>query len=129
MLIQVKNATIIGPSGQTTGMFGDHRFRAPEVIQGRPYSYRADTWSVGVILYFILTLNYPFEETDSQTLVQRIVKSEPNYKELGVQGYSDNVVNLLQKLLQKDVKKRLNVGNYLSHKWFQKGGQGKENTL
>jgi serine/threonine protein kinase len=34
---------------------------APEVISGRPYSERADMYSVSMILFELLTGNYPFE--------------------------------------------------------------------
>ncbi len=34
---------------------------APEVISGRPYSERADMYSVSMILFELLTGHYPFE--------------------------------------------------------------------
>ena len=99
-------------------MMGDLRFRAPEVIQGKPYSFKADTWSVGVILFYTLTLKFPIEARDGKSLEKCISNGEPNIKELSAKGYSETCCNLLTKLLQKDLNKRLEVGNYLSHKWF-----------
>ena len=45
----------------TTGFFGDVRYRAPEVILGKAYNYMADSWTFGVILYFLLTKELPFD--------------------------------------------------------------------
>lgn len=128
-LTWVKNAAIIGPNGQTTGIFGDIHFRAPEVLQGKPYSYKADSWSIGVMLYYILTSRYPFEASESRSLQQSIIEEELNVQELLDQDYSQNVCNLLTKYLQKDVAKRLKVSISLKHNWFKKGGQGKDSIL
>jgi NIMA (never in mitosis gene a)-related kinase len=103
-IANIKNAVVLGPEGQTTGILGDINFRAPEVLQGLPYSYKADSWSVGVILYYILTLELPF--TDRRD----IIEGSPDIKRLKDTGYSENVCNLLGKLLQNDVTRRLKMG-------------------
>lgn len=33
---------------------------APEVLKNEPYSEKCDTWSFGVISYYLLFLDYPF---------------------------------------------------------------------
>ena len=42
-------------------MYGDVKYRAPEVIKGQPYGFTADSWSFGVVLYYILTRHLPFD--------------------------------------------------------------------
>jgi len=54
-------AIVMGYDDTTYGIYGDMRFRAPEVIMGRPYSFKADSWSFGVILFYLLTNEYPFD--------------------------------------------------------------------
>lgn len=34
---------------------------SPEVIAGKPYTYAADIWSLGCVLYEIATRRTPFE--------------------------------------------------------------------
>ena len=58
------------------GMEGDIRFRAPEVVSGLNYHQPADCWSYGVILYYILTAELPFDnkpQRDSAALAGKFV--------------------------------------------------------
>lgn len=45
-------------------MCGTPLYMAPEVIQGRPYTYKADIWSLGTLLFQILTGQLPFDGQD-----------------------------------------------------------------
>jgi serine/threonine protein kinase len=33
---------------------------APEVIEGKPHGYACDMWSLGIIMYLMLSGRYPF---------------------------------------------------------------------
>ena len=44
---------------------GTRHYVAPEVIDGR-YDYRCDYWSIGVIMYFLLSGELPFTGTSSK---------------------------------------------------------------
>ena len=41
-------------------MIGTPFYIAPEVFQESPYSFEADIWSLGIILYEMCCLEYPF---------------------------------------------------------------------
>ena len=58
---KLNKAQVIGTYKFAHGVVGDLRYRAPEVIQGKAYSFKADCWSFGVILYFLLTKKHPFD--------------------------------------------------------------------
>ena len=57
----MKKACYLGIDESTIGLFGNSHFRAPEVILGRQYNNKADVWSFGVIMFFILTGKMPFD--------------------------------------------------------------------
>lgn len=37
---------------------------APEIMNSKPYSYKSDIWSLGIVLYELLALKKPFEIKD-----------------------------------------------------------------
>ena len=51
----------MGYDDYTNGIYGDTRYRAPEILKGKAYDFRADSWSYGVILFFMLTGEHPFD--------------------------------------------------------------------
>lgn len=42
------------------GVDGTLHYLAPEVLEGYPYRFESDIWSVGLILYFLLEHSHPF---------------------------------------------------------------------
>ena len=45
----------------TRSVAGTPYFMAPEVLLKVKYNYKADIWSLGVLLYFMLFREYPFK--------------------------------------------------------------------
>ncbi|KPI88467.1 putative protein kinase [Leptomonas seymouri] len=57
-------------------MKGTPLYMAPEVIQGGAASPKSDVWSLGCVLYELLTLRHPFESRDLATLVMRVSRGQ-----------------------------------------------------
>lgn len=47
-------------NGRTSSLVGVAYYMAPEVIQQRSYTFNADIWSMGVILYEMMSGSLPF---------------------------------------------------------------------
>lgn len=90
---------MLGPEETCIGIFGDINFRAPEVLEGLPYNWKADSWSLGVIIFHMLTGSYPFSTAYSPSLKQDIIKGSPNLSLLRDMCYSELVIDLVSKLL------------------------------
>ena len=53
-------------------LLGTPYYMAPEIIQGKPYSYEVDIWALGVLVYLLIYGNYPFDGSTKEELYERI---------------------------------------------------------
>ena len=94
---------------------GTPAYIAPEVISGDGYSgFPVDLWSSGIVLYSLLMGNIPFKAQNLNDLQGLIMSG--NYKQ--IEGISKNAHDLLNKLLEINPSKRINIDEALNHPWF-----------
>lgn len=95
-------------------------FMAPEVLAHKPYGYQVDLWSAGVILFYLLAGELPFEGSTLTSIVQKVRKG--NVKKCAQSSFwcnaSDNVKDLLFQLLKMDPSERIDASQALMHPWF-----------
>ena len=96
---------------------GSPLYMAPEILTYKKYTDQADLWSVGVILYELLTGYTPFCASNIYDLVDKIKNNEviiPNYINL-----SSECKHILFSLLQKDPRNRISWKEFYFHPWFK----------
>lgn len=117
-------------AGSTMGTYaGTPTYMAPEVVAAKldpsaTYSKAVDIWSLGVILYVLLTKSVPFVEgawgkTQEQQIIEGLV-SFPDRKWGKLSAAAKDLVN---KMLTVDPAKRPTIDEVLGHPWMDKSGQ------
>ena len=83
-------------------MAGTIGFMAPEVIQDELADFKSDVWSLGVILYALISSGVPFCGENRDETARHIVSSPLSFEKEVWQGISDTCKDLLAKMLEKD---------------------------
>ena len=94
---------------------GTPTYMSPEIINKYQYIPEySDIWSLGVLLYIMLTGYFPFKANTEEVLCRKINKGNfdlPNF-------LSDNSCNLIKKMLVFEPSKRISTENILNDDWF-----------
>jgi WD40 repeat protein len=95
----------ISMSGEITGTA---HYMSPEQTLAKrvEVDHRADIWSLGVILYEMLTLRRPFDGKNLQQIVYEICFKEPVSPQRRNHRVPRDLVTICQKALEKDPNKR-----------------------
>ncbi|THG99159.1 hypothetical protein EW026_g3145 [Hermanssonia centrifuga] len=104
-----------GKSDMLQTACGSPHYAAPEVIMGRAYNGAfSDVWSCGVVLYALLHGRLPFDDEDLPCLLEKVKIGKftmPN-------GTDPRAKDLISKMLEKDVNKRITVAEILKHPFY-----------
>jgi glucan-binding YG repeat protein len=113
---------ILGPLEKVVDGYGTLSFVAPEVLIRQPYNKQIDIWSIGVIMYYMLSGILPFDDEDDneEVIAKKTVFTELEFPDKYFKNRSDEVKDLITKCLIKDPNTRYSVENFLNHAWIKK---------
>ncbi|TNV87236.1 hypothetical protein FGO68_gene17205 [Halteria grandinella] len=101
-----------------TAVCGTPGYIAPEALVGNGFNLKSDVFSVGSILYSILTLRNLFNGASYQEIMELNKMCNLSHLDRDTQFCSNEARDLMKKLLNKDMSKRPTAIQALSHPWF-----------
>ncbi|CAI5928716.1 unnamed protein product [Closterium sp. NIES-64] len=102
---------------KATGAAGSPFYMAPEVLTGE-YGVEADVWSLGVILYVLLSGNTPFWGPDDNAVFASVLAGRVDMSGPAWAGVSAEARSLIWCMLQRDPRRRPSAAKVLSHPWI-----------
>lgn len=114
-------STLCKPSQARSTVCGTPAYIAPEVLRadfGFKYSRSADLWSVGVILFTMLSGKVPFEDDNQAVLFRKIQRAEYSMSTPEWKQVSEPARDLITSLLCVDAAQRLTASAALHHPWL-----------
>jgi len=93
---------------------GTPEYLAPEVLGGEGHGYPVDWWALGTIMYEMLTGIPPFYSKSIKIMYKKIMECPLRFPE----GISQNAMNILLQLLDKNPSKRLGGPSIREHPFF-----------
>ena len=89
---------------------------APEIITKSNYDHKVDIWSLGIILYELLHGKTPFDGNSIPEKCKNILKNPEIAFDYQI---SPKVKDLIQRILQRNPKERIEFSEIFAHPWMQ----------
>ena len=96
---------------------GTPYYASPEVWKDKPYDHKSDVWSLGCVLYEMITLRPPFRAKDMEGLFNKVCKGQ--YSRIP-DRFSDDLFKIVQYLLIVNSIQRPSCDQILQHPIIQK---------
>jgi serine/threonine protein kinase/Flp pilus assembly protein TadD len=109
-------AKLSGQEGLTRPLstVGTVSYMSPEQASGEIVDVRTDIWSLGIVIYEMITGRLPFKGDNTQAILYNVMNEEPrSVKDLRFE-IPPVLEHIIQKALEKDPKKRFSSGRDLA---------------
>ncbi|XP_062917958.1 serine/threonine-protein kinase 33 isoform X2 [Mobula hypostoma] len=107
----------VGSDKMLQATCGTPMYMAPEVLSAHQYTQQCDTWSIGVIMYTLLSGVPPFVASSEEKLAELINRGELRFDSSVLQEISDGAKDVLSRLLKVDPAHRITANELLDNPW------------
>jgi serine/threonine protein kinase len=102
-LAAIRGAEHLTKTGSTLGTIG---YMSPEQVQGEEIDQRSDLFSLGVVLYELVTRQDPFKRDSEAATLKAVINDLPEPLARFKSGLPEGLQGIVEKALDKDVKTR-----------------------
>lgn len=101
--------------------FGTLSFVAPEVLLRKSYNSKVDVWSLGIIIYNLLSGELPFDhpKDDEKIIAKKVVFSQVEFRSSIWMSISTEAKSVISSCLIKDQEKRITISEFLETDWIK----------
>jgi serine/threonine protein kinase len=119
-LVDFGLSKIVGPNETCNDPFGTLSYVAPEVLLQKPYDKSVDLWSLGIIIYLLISGTLPFDDDDDREIARQTIHDDPDFTYRVWKKIDKGTIDMIKKLLAKDKKDRMKLEDVLQHPWLVK---------
>jgi len=91
---------------RTATIMGTVDYMSPEQALGETTDHRTDIWSLGVVLYEMLTGQLPFPAQNDAAVIHKIIYDDPEQMAYYRSDIPASLGHIVQKMMQKDPRER-----------------------
>ena len=99
---------------------GTINYLSPELIKGQMIK-ELDEWACGVLMYYLLSGKFPFDGKTEEEIFNNIESQKLNLDIPELKNISNDCKDLISKLLERNVTKRISANKALEHNFFKTG--------
>ncbi|TSM12578.1 Testis-specific serine/threonine-protein kinase 1 [Bagarius yarrelli] len=98
---------------------GSSAYASPELLQSIPHNPKVnDVWSMGVVLFIMLTGAMPYDESNIRKMLETQKKHVINFPKFG-RDKCKGAYNLISCMLDPDPVRRIDIDGIFQHPWMQ----------
>ena len=98
--------------------FGTLAYSSPEILLGQNHHLGVDIWSMGILLYVLLSGTFPFLASDKNMTKRNIVFEKLNFNLTAWKKVSHNAKDTISWMLEKREQMRPSIVELKQHPWF-----------
>lgn len=118
-IIEFGQARQLKPGDNFRLQFTSPEYYGPEVHQHDLVSTATDMWSLGTLVYVLLSGLNPFIAETNQQTIENIISAEYNFDDEAFNDISIEAMDFIDRLLVKERKGRMTAAEALEHTWLK----------
>ena len=99
-------------------VIGTPLYMAPELVKEQRYNEKVDVWSLGCIVYQLLSGKTPFDGKSLQQINRFICTKEVSFKEKQWECVSSGAKDFIMQCLDRNITTRPSIEELFEHPWI-----------